>query len=108
MESHFKIDFLGECAGRTGLPLFPFSPLALTLGIRGLPVCMGHLWVWIRVYPNRTAAQTQCCVLGGHPSSSQVSAAIFMRFLEREHVMVNILHEQQNSKSAARAAKIMF
>lgn len=24
-----KIDFLGECAGRTGLPLFPFSPLAL-------------------------------------------------------------------------------
>jgi len=62
---------------------------------------MGHLWVWIRVYPNRTAAQTQCYVLGGHPSSSQVSAAIFMRFLEREHVMVNILHEQQQQNIQA-------
>lgn len=44
------------------------------------------------------SANAVLCVLGGHPSSSQASAAIFMRFLEREHVMVNILHEQQTRK----------
>lgn len=50
------------------------------------------------------SANAVLCVLGGHPSSSQASAAIFRYFLERERDKVSILHEQQNRENTIIAA----
>lgn len=82
------MDFLGECAGRAGLPgfyrgsVFPFKSFgSLTLGAGG---CQSACLYGQSLDVDSSLSEPDCsanavlCVLGGrgHPSASKASAAI--------------------------------